>query len=282
VGIDELDASQIPARVAKVEGLELSVPGRNLEAHAFEAHGAVALALSSGHLAPEGAPQGLRVRCFAPYVGGVEVAAKRRGPQLTVGPPVVVPLHPGLGGIVERPEGELVFVLEHGEQAVLDVEPEVLLLGVLVGRVWQCGSVDDAEASQALNGLVGQHRTAVVGHQRPRKSPLLDGLREPMGEALGAFAAVPLNVAGQARVVVEHAQHLGPDPASLSDQDLARGLVVVKVPEAVDVRVVPDVPGREAARLWDGAEVLGGASAPGASCNAGSSGRKVAVRSWVR
>ena len=56
-----------------------------------------------------------------------------------------------------------------------------------------------------------------------------------MGEALGTFAAVPLDVTGQARVVVEHAQHLGPDPASLSGQDLARGFVIVEVPEAVDV-----------------------------------------------
>jgi len=38
-----------------------------------------------------------------------------------------------------------------------------------------------------------------------------------MGEALGTFAAVPLNVTGQARVVVEDSQHLGPDPAPLSD-----------------------------------------------------------------
>ena len=152
-----------------------------------------------------------------------------------MGPPVVVPLDPGLGGIVECLESQLVLVLEHGEQAVLDVEPEVLLLGVLIGRIGQRGDVDDAEAFETLNGLVGQHRPAVVGHQRPRKSALLDGLREPMGEALGRFAAVPLDVTGQARVVVEHAQHLGPDPASLSDQDLARGLVVVEVPEAVDV-----------------------------------------------
>ncbi len=41
------------------------------------------------------------------------------------------------------------------EQAALDVGPEVLLLGVLIGATGQGGGVDEAEAAQPLRRLVG-------------------------------------------------------------------------------------------------------------------------------
>jgi hypothetical protein len=103
--------------------------------------------------------------------------------------------------------------------------------------------VDDAEARQALGGLGGDHRRAVVGQERARQAALLDGLAEPVDQRVGGRVEVPLQVAAQPRAIVDHAEQLWVLPRAGGRQHLARALVEVEVPQRVDVADL------EAARL---------------------------------
>ena len=69
--------------------------------------------------------------------------------------------------------------------------------------------MDDAEALEAFGGLGGEHGRAVVGEKRARQSALLERLREAVDERLGGLVEVPLQVAAEARAVVEDAEELG-------------------------------------------------------------------------
>jgi hypothetical protein len=75
--------------------------------------------------------------------------------------------------------------------------------------------VDDAEALEALDGLGGDHRGAVVREQRARQAALVKGLREAVDEGLGGFVEIPLQVAAESRAVVEHAEQLRLLPLSI-------------------------------------------------------------------
>ena len=63
--------------------------------------------------------------------------------------------------------------------------------------------MEDAQPRQSLGGLGGEHGAAVVGHEGPGQRPLEQRLRQTVAKFLGPFAQVPLQVAAQARPVVE-------------------------------------------------------------------------------
>ena len=169
--------------------------------------------------------------------GAAQVAGERGLLDLGVLLALVLLLDPGLGGDVEQIERELGLALEHGQEAPFDLSPERLLLSVLLGRIGQRRVVDDAEALEALGGLGGEHGGAVVGEKRAGQAALVEGLREAVDERLGGLVEVPLQVAAEARAVVEDAEELGLLAiAPAVREDGARALVEVQVPEAVDVR----------------------------------------------
>ena len=75
--IDQIDAAQIPARVAQMHALQMPVAGGNLEALPVQADRAVAAALGARELPPEGRPQPFTARAFAPDIGAGEVTLER-------------------------------------------------------------------------------------------------------------------------------------------------------------------------------------------------------------
>ncbi len=98
--------------------------------------------------------------------------------------------------------------IEHVQEPPLERPPQKTL-AILVRAVGQRLLVDDAQPQQAFAYFLGHHRRTVVGEQGAGQAPLLDCLGEPMHEVLGGFPKIPLEVATQARVIVEDGQNDG-------------------------------------------------------------------------
>ena len=143
---------------------------------------------------------------------------------------VVFLLDPCLSGFVEQLQRQGLLALKHGHQPTLDAAPERLLLGVLVLGIRQRRLVYDAEPGQTARDLLTEHGRTVVRHQRTRQAALHKRLAEPMHEALRGLVQIPLQVAHQARAVVDDAQQHRLDPDPGAGQHLARGVVEVQVP----------------------------------------------------
>jgi hypothetical protein len=58
---------------------------------------------------------------------------------------IVLELDPGLCGVIERAQVEIVDAVEHLEQSSFNGSEKRFLLAVLMGRVRQCRRVQDAE-----------------------------------------------------------------------------------------------------------------------------------------
>jgi len=82
--------------------------------------------------------------------------------------------------------------------------------------------VHDAETLEPLLHLGGGHGTAVIGQQGAGQPAFLEGLREAVDEGLGALGQVPLQMAAQARAVIEHAEQVRGDPGALARELPAR------------------------------------------------------------
>jgi hypothetical protein len=124
---------------------------------------------------------------------------------------VILALDPRLRRLVELVEREALDALDHRDQALLERLPEFLLLAVLLGAVLEGQLVQDAEAREAAAGLLGLHRRAVVAHLPPRQPALHDRLHQAVAQRLRVLVPVPLHVAGEPRVVVEHGEALRQD-----------------------------------------------------------------------
>jgi len=116
---------------------------------------------------------------------------------------VVLELDPGLRRLVEERQGQLALSLEHRHEPALDLRPEGFLLGVLLGVIGQRGVVQDAEPFEALDHLGAGLCAAVVGHDRARKTALENRLRQTVDRGLRRLDQIPLQVAEQARPVVD-------------------------------------------------------------------------------
>ena len=95
-----------------------------------------------------------------------------------MGATLVVHLDPGLGGLVEQREGQILDAFEHRQQPALELGPKDFLLGILVGRVRQRRAMEDAQAMQARERLGRRHGPTVVGHEGPWHGALLQRLPE--------------------------------------------------------------------------------------------------------
>src|SRR5436309_1474018 len=95
--------------------------------------------------------------------------------------------------------------------------------------------LQDREASEPLCGLGGDHGAAVVAEQRARQAALEQGLAEAVDEAVRRLVQVPLDMADQARAVVEDRQQDRPHPLPSSGEGFVRAVVKVEMPESADV-----------------------------------------------
>ena len=66
--------------------------------------------------------------------------------------------------------------------------------------------VQDAEAREAFADLGRRHGRAVVAQRRAGQAALLKRLGEAVRDHLGGLGQVPLEMAGEARAIVEHAE----------------------------------------------------------------------------
>jgi len=98
--------------------------------------------------------------------------------------------------------------------------------------------VQDTQARQSAGGLFGQHGRTVVGHQRAWQTALHKGLAQGMNQTLCALIKIPLQVAHQARAVIDHAQQHGGDPQAFAGEDLARAVMEIKVPQYAVHRIL--------------------------------------------
>ena len=83
--------------------------------------------------------------------------------------------------------------------------------------------------------LGGGHGRAVVAQGGARQAALLERLGEAVSDHLGGLGQIPLQMAGEARAVVENAEQDRRRPLAAGGQHLARAVVAVPVPQAVDV-----------------------------------------------
>ena len=71
--------------------------------------------------------------------------------------------------------------------------------------------------------------------RRARQAALLERLGEAVRDHLGGLGQIPLEMAGEARAIVEHAEQDRRHPLAAACENLARAVVAVPVPQAVDV-----------------------------------------------
>ncbi len=111
--------AQIPARVAHQQALEMAEGVRHFEAVRVDGDGAVAAPLGASLGAGEGEPQRRAVRTRSCHIGARQPSGERRLAGFTVDPTVIAELGPGLGGLVEELEREVLHALEHRHQLPL-------------------------------------------------------------------------------------------------------------------------------------------------------------------
>jgi hypothetical protein len=151
-------------------------------------------------------------------------ALERGAAEFVVHAAVVLAFDPGERRVVEHLERQRLDALEHGQQAALDLGPEDLLLGILIGRVRQRGLVHDAEAREPLGDLRGGLGAAVVGQQGSWQAARLQRLRQTVDEALGVLGQIPLGVTAQMEVGVPQRAHV----RELVAAHLARGQMTLR------------------------------------------------------
>jgi hypothetical protein len=235
-GIDEVDLTQVPGGVADVDAGEVSVAGRDFEAPPQEAEGAVAAALGAGDFGGERLAQGVTggsgtsdVPASRKHWRGVRSSSSRCGrrwystsSQAWVASLSWARVRSGTPSSMGRRRPSTWF---HHE----------LLLPVLIGTPGQDEFVEDAQSFQSLSGFKGDHGRAVVAHQGPGQSALLKRLTEAVAQLLGPLGEVPLGMAGQPRMIVEHPQEQRIRPAPSGEQDAHRTVVKVQMPEGIDI-----------------------------------------------
>src|SRR5665213_791469 len=201
--------------------IETAIAGWDLEALAVQTHRAVGTALLALGLDAKGGAQLIAPRALASNVGAGEIALHRCGAQLAVHGAVIFLGHPGLSRDVQLLEREVRFAFEHGEQAPLDAAPYIFLLTIDMRRVRQRGQMQNTQAMKPGGELPGDHRRAIVGHQRTWKSDLLQRLTQAVDQFSATLVRVPLGMAEEARPVIDEADQERFDVFAAPGQDLA-------------------------------------------------------------
>ena len=197
----------------------------------MEADGAVRAPLAAHHFDAESCGQRRRRRTWPRHVGAGQIVGQRRGVDFRVARAVILLLAPGLGRQIQLINGETGFAFQHRHQTSFDPAPEGLLFSVLVRRIRQRRLVQHAQSGQAGSGFLGQHGGAVVGHQGARQAALHEGLAQAVDQTLGRFIEIPLQMADQARAVVDHAHQHRRHPDTLTREHLARAMMEIEMPQ---------------------------------------------------
>jgi hypothetical protein len=111
------------------------------------------------------------------HVRAGEEALNRRFVGLGVDPAIVVAFDPRLRRLVEKRQGEIRDVLQHGEEAALYHAPQRLDFTVRCGRVRQCSLMENAKPIETFVNLDRRHGGAVVALSGSWEPTLLEGLR---------------------------------------------------------------------------------------------------------
>ena len=90
----------------------------------------------------------------------------------------------------------------------------------------------DAEPGETFGDLGGGHGGAVVAQRRARQPALLERLRQAVGDVLGGLGQIPLQMTGQPRAVIEHAEQDRRHPFAARGQHLPRSMMTIPMPEA--------------------------------------------------
>jgi hypothetical protein len=135
----------------------------------------------------------------------------------------------------------------------------------LYGSVVWCTT---PSVASPLVDLLAQHGRAVVGHQRARQAALHERLRQPVHQALRRLVQVPLQVAHEARAIVDDAQQHRLDPGAGAGEHAARGVVEVQVPQRGDVLDLEAAHFQLLQPVARGHGALGGPPGPGLTVHA--------------
>src|SRR6516162_5557323 len=122
----------------------------DLEAAALDDDRAVALSLRARVGARERQPQYITARTVARDGGTGEEPGDRRSADLAVVLGIVVLLYPRLRRLIERGQGQVRHMLQHGHQAAFDRAPEGLGFSVLVRAISKCCLVQARRASPCV------------------------------------------------------------------------------------------------------------------------------------
>src|SRR2546425_208266 len=123
---------------------------RDLESDPLDHHRAVAPALATALLPPEGVPQDLARRTVPQDVLTVDEAVDRLLARLVVLGSVVFHLHPRLRRFVKKGERQVRHFLDHRQKPSFDLAPEDFLLPVLEGAIRKRVLLDDREPWESL------------------------------------------------------------------------------------------------------------------------------------
>ena len=218
--VDEVDGAQVPLGVAHLDTGEMAIAVRQLEASAVDDDAAVALLLRAPGAAGEGEAERDAARTGARHRRPFEEAGERGDADLGVDRAVVLVLDPGLGRLVEERQCQVGDVLQHGDEPAFDRTPERFLFTVLRWCIRKGRVVQNPEAREAFADLGRRHRRAVVAQGRARQATLLERLGEAVRDHLGGLGQIPLEMAGEARAIVEHAEQDRRHPLAAGRQHL--------------------------------------------------------------
>ena len=84
---------------------------------------------------------------------------------------------------------------------------------------------------QTVLELFGDHRGAVVRHDRARQRASHEPLAEAVHQMLGCLVKVPLDMARQPRAIVDDAQAVRLGPTALRGQHVPRTFMEVEMPQ---------------------------------------------------
>ena len=99
------------------------------------------------------------------------------------------------------------------------------------GRIWQRRLMKDAEPGETFGDLGRRHGRAVVAHGGTRQAALQHRLRQAVRDVLRGFGKIPLQMADQPRMVIEHAEQHRCSPFAARRQHFSGTVMTIPMPE---------------------------------------------------
>src|SRR5271165_4539354 len=105
------------------------------------------------------------------------------------------------------------------------------MLAIGVWGIWQRGLMKDAEPGETFGDLGRRHGRAVVAHGGARPATLLHRLRQAVRDVLSILRLIPLKMADQPRLVIEHAEQHRSSPFAARRQHFSGTVMTIPMPE---------------------------------------------------